>query len=347
MKIGYLLPTRDQVVRGDDDLAKLVDHARHAEALGFDSVWAGDSPLTRPRADPLMLLSAVAVAAPRLTLGTAMLLPTLRHPILMAHQLATLDRLAGGRLIVGMGAGFPTPGTEAQFDAVGVPFRTRFSRLEESIEVMRRLWSGKNVSFTGRHFDFHDVTLMPAPARPGGPPVWLAGGGGPSLERVARLGDGWLPYPPDVADYARERAAVDRTAARPVTAALYATLCLDDDPAHARRLLRESIEPYYNAPLEMVERIQAMYAGRPADTAAWLNAYIGAGARHLVIRLATDDHRAAMDDFAARVLPLLDGSSSILGGRQEGCAGGNEHEYAPEPAGTHQGDHGSPGRGGA
>ncbi|NED52571.1 LLM class flavin-dependent oxidoreductase, partial [Micromonospora aurantiaca] len=69
------------------------------------------------------------------TLGTATMLPALRHPILLAHQLATLDRLAGGRLIVGVGAGFPTAGTEAQFDAVGVPFRTRFSRLEESIEA--------------------------------------------------------------------------------------------------------------------------------------------------------------------------------------------------------------------
>ncbi|SNT62079.1 Luciferase-like monooxygenase [Streptosporangium subroseum] len=171
VRIGYLLPTRDQVVRGDDDLSRLIEQARHAEALGFDSVWAGDSPLTRPRADPLLLLSAVAVADPRLTLGTAMLLPTLRHPILVAHQLATLDRLTGGRLIVGMGAGFPTAGTEAQFDAIGVPFRSRFSRLEESIEAMRRLWNGKDVSFTGRHFDFRGVTLAPAPTRPEGPPI--------------------------------------------------------------------------------------------------------------------------------------------------------------------------------
>ncbi|NEA21788.1 LLM class flavin-dependent oxidoreductase [Actinomadura bangladeshensis] len=307
VKIGYLLPTRDLAAGGEDGLAPLIEQARHADALGFDSVWAGDSPLTRPRADPLLVLSAVAVAAPRLTLGTATMLPALRHPILLAHQLATLDRLAGGRLIVGVGAGFPTAGTEAQFDAVGVPFRTRFSRLEESIEAMRRLWSGKDVSFSGRHFDFRGVTLAPAPARPGGPPIWPAGGGESALRRVARLGDGWLPYPPDVADYARDRAAVERLASRPVTAALYATLCLDDDPRHARKLLRESIERYYNAPLESVEKIQAMFAGPPVDAAAWLNRYIGAGARHLVIRLAAGDHHAALERFAARVLPLLGG----------------------------------------
>ncbi|MFJ6686856.1 LLM class flavin-dependent oxidoreductase [Streptomyces werraensis] len=305
VKIGYLLPTRDQAVHGGDDLAQLIEHARHAEGVGFDSLWVGDSPLTRPRADPLLLLSAVAVAAPRLMLGTAVLLPALRHPILLAHQLATLDRLADGRLIVGLGAGFPTPGTQTQFDAIGVPFRTRVNRLEESIEAMRRLWSGTNVSFTGRHFDFRDVTLAPAPTRPEGPPIWLAGGGDPALRRVARLGDGWLPYSPAVTDYARDRAVIHRLAPRPITPALYATLCLADDAQHARQLLRTSIERYYNAPLEKVEQIQAMFAGPPADAAAWLNSYIAAGARHLVVRLAANDHHTALDKFAAQVQPLL------------------------------------------
>lgn len=123
LKIGYLLPTRDRAVRGDHDLKRLVDQARRAEALRFDSVWAGDSPLTRPRADPLLVLSAAAVATHRVTLGTAVLLPAVRHPILLAHQLATLDRLADGRLIVGMGAGFPNSATQAQFTAVGVVAR--------------------------------------------------------------------------------------------------------------------------------------------------------------------------------------------------------------------------------
>ncbi|MFD8564254.1 LLM class flavin-dependent oxidoreductase [Streptosporangium canum] len=97
LKIGYLLPTRDQAVRGDHDPDQLIDQARRAEALGFDSVWAGDSPVTRPRADPLLLLAAVAVATRRITLGTAVLLPALRHPILLAHQLATFPAGAPAR----------------------------------------------------------------------------------------------------------------------------------------------------------------------------------------------------------------------------------------------------------
>ncbi|GAB1511455.1 LLM class flavin-dependent oxidoreductase [Actinophytocola sp. KF-1] len=300
--VGYLLPSRDQAVLGEHDPARLVAQARRAEELGLDSVWAGDSPVTRPRADPLLLLAAVAAATTRITLGTAVLLPALRHPVLLAHQLATLDRLARGRLVAGLGGGFPNPATRAQFAALGVGFADRTSRLTESVEVMRRLWTGDAVTHRGRHFAFDDVRLAPTPHRPGGPPVWLAGSG-PAVSRVARLADGWLPYPPDAATYGRELAAIGRD--RPVTPALYATLCLDEDEEKARLRLRTSIERYYNAPLEFIATIQALFAGTVRQAAGWLAGYVAAGARHLVIRLATDDHDADLDAFAGGVLPLL------------------------------------------
>jgi probable F420-dependent oxidoreductase len=304
-RVGYLLPTREQAMLDRHDPGRLVEQARRAEALGFDSVWAGDSPVTRPRADPLLLLAAAAHATERVALGTAVLLPALRHPILLAHQLATLDRLSDGRLIAGMGAGFPNPRTEAQFDAIGAPYRRRVSRLEESVEVMRKLWSGTGaVSHRGRHFTFEDVTLAPPPSRPGGPPIWLAGGG-PALERVARLADGWLPYPPTAGMYAQERDVVQKAAEQSVTPALYATVCLDEDTERAQQRLRTSVERYYDAPLEFIRSIQAMFAGTAREAAEWLNSYIEAGARHVVIRLATHDHDADLDAFADLVLPLL------------------------------------------
>ncbi|MEU1664413.1 LLM class flavin-dependent oxidoreductase [Streptomyces sparsogenes] len=306
LEVGYLLPTRDQTVRGEHEPGRLIAQARRAEELGLDSVWAGDSPVTRPRADPLLLMAAVAEATERVALGMAVLLPALRHPILLAHQLATLDRLSEGRLIAGMGGGFPTPSTEAQFAAVGVDFARRISRLEESIDAMRRLWSGEEVSYEGEHFSFDGVRLAPPPSRPGGPPIWLAGSGGPALRRVARLADGWLPYPPEPTTYAEERRTIERAAtARTVTPALYATLCLDEDPRKARRRLKTSIESYYNMPLERVERVQALFAGTAHEAADWLHGYAAAGARHLVIRLATDDHDEGLEEFADRVLPLL------------------------------------------
>lgn len=303
-RFGYLLPTRDQAVSGEHAPRRLVAYAARAEALGYDSVWAGDSPITRQRADPLLLMAAVAQATERVALGTAVLLPALRHPILLAHQLGTLDRLSGGRVIAGMGAGFPTDATRAQFTALGVDFATRGRRLEESIEAMRLLWTGESVSYAGEHFAFEDVSIAPPPARPGGPPVWLAGGG-PALRRVARVADGWLPYPPEHGVYAKEAETIREAALRPVTPALYATFCLDDDPERARERLRASIERYYNAPLEFIASIQAMFAGTPEDAAAWLTRYIEAGARHIVVRFATDDHEAALEEFAGRVRPLV------------------------------------------
>lgn len=305
--IGYLLPTRDHAVRGDDEVLPLVEQARLAETLGFDSVWAGDSPVTRPRADPLTVLAAAAAVTDRVALGTAVLLPALRHPILLAHQLATVDRLSGGRLVAGMGGGFPHPNTEAQFAAVQVDYRSRISRLTESVEAMRLLWTSTGVSFQGRHFRFDDVTIVPRPVRPGGPPIWLAGSGDAALRRVGRLADGWLPYPPSPETYAQELASIQGA----VTPALYATVCVDEDPALARKRLRAQIEPYYNAPLEVVETIQAMFAGPARDAAAWLQRYVEAGAQHVVIRLAADDHVAALEQFAGTVLPSLRNEKSL------------------------------------
>ncbi|KAB1977416.1 LLM class flavin-dependent oxidoreductase [Streptomyces triticiradicis] len=306
LEVGYLLPTRDRSVMGEHDSRRLVAQARRAEELGLDSVWAGDSPVTRPRADPLLLLAAVAQATERVTLGTAVLLPALRHPILLAHQLATLDRLSDGRLIAGMGGGFPNQATRAQFASIGVGFASRAGRMAESIDVMRKLWSGEAVSWRGEHFAFEDVRIAPPPSRPSGPPIWLAGSGVPALRRVARLADGWLPYPPEWTTYAEEHQVIEQAAApRPVTPALYATLCLDQDPEKARRRLRTSVERYYNAPLDTIAPIQALFAGTARQAADWLTGYAAAGARHLVIRLATDDHDAGLEEFADRVLPLL------------------------------------------
>ncbi|MEU9993657.1 LLM class flavin-dependent oxidoreductase [Streptomyces sp. NPDC048045] len=196
LKIGYLLPTRDQSVRDEHDPGRLIAQTRGAEQLGLDSVWAGASPVSRPRADPLLLSAAAARSTERVALGTAVLLPALRHPILLAHQLATLDRLSGERPIAGVGGGFSNPSAQAQFAAVGVGFERRISRMEESIDAMRQLRSEEAVSYQGEHFSFEDVRIAPLPFSPGGPSISLAAHGPPALRRVARLADGWPPIRP-------------------------------------------------------------------------------------------------------------------------------------------------------
>src|SRR5713226_8659755 len=102
-RIGYLLPTREQVMEGRPEVAPLLALAERAEDLGFDSIWVGDSILARPRHDPLTLLAGVAGRVPRVELGTAVLLPALRNPVLLAHQVATIDQISEGRLFLGVG----------------------------------------------------------------------------------------------------------------------------------------------------------------------------------------------------------------------------------------------------
>src|SRR6266699_5527874 len=121
-KIGYLLPTRERVMEGHPETASLLALAERAEALGFDSVWVGDSLLARPRHDPLTLLAAVAARTRRAELGTAVLLPALRNPVVLAQQVATLDRISEGRVILGIGIAADVPNIRAEFTAAGVPF---------------------------------------------------------------------------------------------------------------------------------------------------------------------------------------------------------------------------------
>ena len=312
---GALIPTREAAVRGAP-AASLVEFARVAEAEGFDSVWAGDSLVARPRLEPLTLLAGVATACPTVTLGTAALTGALRHPLLAAHAIATLDQLAEGRLILGLGAGFPYPETQAEFDVVGVDFATRVGRLTETVALWRRLWDptrdpSEPVHFEGKHFTFDGIEGLPLPHRPGGPPLWLAGGGERALRRAGRLFDGWLPYPPKPDDYARALALATEAAAQAgrnvdgFVPALYVTVNLQRDKSNARAELERYVLDYYGLPLELMEQLQGFYAGNAEGCAQWLRGFIDAGARHVVIRFGSFDGLTHLRRGAAELLPLL------------------------------------------
>src|SRR5262249_39439174 len=174
IRIGYLLPTRERVMAGQPQAAPLLELAEGAERLGFDSVWAGDSLLARPRHEPLTLLAAVASRVRRVDIGTAVLLPALRNPVLLAHQVATLDQVAEGRLILGVGIAADVPNIRQEFTAAGVPFEKRVGRLLEGLRLARLLWSGKPVDWDGRWKVEHGI-LGPTPYRQGGPPIWIGG----------------------------------------------------------------------------------------------------------------------------------------------------------------------------
>src|SRR5713101_752489 len=135
VELGVLLPTREAVMSGRPDTAPMLTMAERAEAAGFDSVWIGDSLTARPRHEPLTLLAAVAARTRRVKVGTAVLLPALRAPVVLAHIVGTLDQVAEGRVILGVGIAADTPAIRKEFDAVGVPFPRRVGRFLETLEI--------------------------------------------------------------------------------------------------------------------------------------------------------------------------------------------------------------------
>jgi hypothetical protein len=113
LSFGYLLPTRERIMEGRPQTNSLLELAERAEAIGMDSVWVGDSLVAKPRHEPLTLLAAVAARTRKVSLGTAVLLPALRNPVVLAHQVATLDQISEGRIILGNGGPITIPPNES------------------------------------------------------------------------------------------------------------------------------------------------------------------------------------------------------------------------------------------
>jgi alkanesulfonate monooxygenase SsuD/methylene tetrahydromethanopterin reductase-like flavin-dependent oxidoreductase (luciferase family) len=295
-RIGYLLPTREQIMQGAPRAAPLLELAARAGALGFDSIWVGDSLTARPRHEPFTLLSAVAARLPRVEIGTAVLLPALRNPVLLAHQVATLDQIAEGRLILGVGIAADVPNIRVEFAAAGVPFDKRVGRMLEGLRLARALWTGKPVDWDGR-WKVERGVIGPTPARVGGPPLWIGGSLPASLERAGRHFDGWLPIAPDAAQWGRqwqEIQAIARAARRDplaLTGAMYLTLSVDEDVTRANARLEAYLERYYGVPAAQTRKRQAGYAGAASGLAEWLQGYVEAGASHLILRFAGDHVR--------------------------------------------------------
>ncbi len=303
-RLGYLLPTRENIMEGRAEAKPLLDLAVRAERLGFDSVWVGDSLLARPRHEPLTLLAGVAGRVPRIALGTAVLLPALRNPVVLAQIVATLDQVSEGRLILGVGFAQDLPNIRAEFDAAGVPFDKRVGRMMEGLRLCRALWSGKPVNWDGR-WQVKAGVLAPTPYREGGPPLWIGGNLPTSLERAGKFFDGWFPVSPDAATFGAQWQRVHsiaRDAGRDpatLTGAMYLTAALDDDTAQAEARLNGFLSRYYGQPAEVIRRRQACYAGPATGLGTWLNGYAEAGAAHLVLRFAGEHERHL--DAAARV----------------------------------------------
>src|SRR3984957_10006426 len=197
---------------GDDPFAAQLRLTREAEQRGFDGVFFGDRMLasvgegdrtiySATHTDLMVTLTAMAVRTERVRLGSLVMVLPFRHPVPLAKSTASLDLLSHGRLILGAGLGWNT----AEFAALGLSPEQRAGRTEETIDLLRRLWTGERVTFHGRYFDITDVAIAPTP-RPPGPPLWLGSLPPPPpapdqipakldrvLARIGRTADGWVP----------------------------------------------------------------------------------------------------------------------------------------------------------
>ncbi len=296
LPLGYLLPTREQVMEGRPEAAPLLRLAEQAEDLGFASVWVGDSLLARPRHEPLALLGGVAGRTKRVMLGTAVLLPALRNPVLLAHQAATLDQVSEGRLILGVGIASDNQPIRDEFMAAGVSFDGRVGRMMEGLRLCKALWTGERVDWNGR-WTVKGGMLGPVPHRKGGPPLWYGGRSEAALARTARFFDGWFPNHADPARFASELSqirALARDAGREggvTDAATYLTLAIDDDPARANARMDDYMARYYNQPAAAMRARQVNYAGPAEGAAELLAGYAETGCTHVVLRFAGDHER--------------------------------------------------------
>ncbi|MBO0854189.1 MAG: LLM class flavin-dependent oxidoreductase [Nocardia sp.] len=288
-----------------------------AESLPIESVWQGGHILP-PSAtgEAITRLSLMVAWTERVRVGTATLLLPLYPPVIVAKQLADLDARSGGRVSVGIGVG----GEFAhEFDAVGVPVNERGPRTDESMDVLRKLWSEKPVDHDGRFQRFEGLRLRPvsypdnepSTMRPGGPPLLVSGRKAPAIRRAARRGDGWMPYLMSPNAYARSVAdirAAAGAAGRDLTGFewtlfLYCSVRRDGDRARAE--VAEFLGGAYgDKPGAMLDKIAP--AGTPDELTPRFQRYVEAGVRHFIIAPATRTDtlevvRLAAEEIAPRL----------------------------------------------
>jgi probable F420-dependent oxidoreductase len=291
---------------GDPDVVQR--YAVRAEELGFAGLWSLDSvpggaTARAPLLDGLHVLTTAAAVTRAIGLGIAVIVLPARNAALLAKELATIDRLSGGRLIVGVGVGRREP-TES---GLGLPAGRRARRLEEGLEVMRTLWAGDEAAYEGEIYRFADVTLEPKPIQHGGPPVWFGAASPPALRRAARMGDGWLGAgsSPSAAFPDQVRLLTDalREAGRdsdafPIGKRVY--IAVEDTEPRALERLSPVLDGMYGAP-GLTKRVAV--CGPPEACAAQLRDLAAAGARELLLcpMYAYHEQLEALADVAPRV----------------------------------------------
>jgi probable F420-dependent oxidoreductase len=276
------------------------------ERWDIDSVWVSDRiAAPRPTLDPIVFMAYLASRMHNMKFGTsALVLPT-RHPVVLAKQLATLDFLCKGRLLLVVGIG----GDDSRdFDATGVRKEERGKRSDEAIVLMRKLWTEEHVSFEGQFYSVRDLTVLPRPYQTGGPPLWVGGRSRAAFRRVGRLADGWLVSSVTPSEVAVGIEAIRNHAAevgREIPGDHFGVLIpyvFAKDSGEALRIAGPSIR-------RRQDILPSDYSalGTPDQVRSTIQRYIAAGATKFVMRPygPKETHREQVRILAQEVIPPL------------------------------------------
>ncbi len=332
LRFGVNLNNREPLIAPDYDLPMLLDLSGLVEELGFDSVWVGDSLFSKPRYEPVALLSAISQRTRRVALGTACMVSSTRNPLYLALEWATLDQISGGRTILGTGAGNPEEGVRREFAALGLDFRRRADIFEEGLAVLRALWTEGRVDFHGEFFDYDDVSfssgtelgpLMPAQTPP---PIWvvsnpaLTGRASPEVmerrlraacRRIVVYGDGWMTccraqHPEELVE---QLSWIERTADElgrdfdRLVIGYQVTMNIGDSEAEARASFGDYIGKYYPELSQVMDLSNWGPVGTPEQIGDWIRTFAEAGVDHFICRFGAIDQFGQVERFAAEVMP--------------------------------------------
>ena len=308
------MPTRGVLVYagGGGPRTELVwQMAETAERAGYDSVWVGDSITSKPRLEPLTAMAAIAARTQRVKIGTAILLNALRHPVHLAHAAATIDNISAGRTLLGVGAGRSNNQMFVnEHDAVGVPIQERASRMEESINVLRALWTGESVSTEGEFYPLNNVTLEPRPVQES-IPIWISSNWvRRGLNRVAELGDAWITNVPSVELFQQcwerieDRAGKVGKDSEKIGRCLYISVNLNEQ-AEALSEGDKFMQAYYSVPYDIISKQLLCVFGPPEKCIEAIQSYKEAGADYFIVRFASPRQMEQMARFSDEVLPLV------------------------------------------
>ncbi|MBI4337865.1 MAG: LLM class flavin-dependent oxidoreductase [Chloroflexi bacterium] len=251
-----------------------------AEALGLDAVWIPDNLKVHMNIEPVVSMAVAAARTRRIKLGTSVMVAPVRNPVLLAREMATLDFFSGGRTVLGLGLG--RAGDMREYGVSG----GRGERVDELIQVMRKLWSEPAVSFQGKSLTIQGMGLFPRPVQKPGIPIWLGGTTEPALRRAARLGDGWMALYGTPEETRRQVQQVQRYAAEhgrripPENISIYLLTCFGKDPDEASKLIR----PYLLSERRDAPVSAYCAVGTPQQVVAKLREYVAAGISTFIIR---------------------------------------------------------------